>query len=68
MELISGCNLALSIRQRLKVGEPVLRVPFAETLPALHRIRVPMLFAKMSSGRNVDALQGRITANGTGRT
>jgi hypothetical protein len=49
---------SLSVLTSLKVGEPVLRVPFAEALPALHRFGVTMFLAQMSRGRDIDTLEG----------
>jgi hypothetical protein len=45
----------------LKVGKPILRMPFAETLPAFHRVSIAMFLAKMPRGRDIDTFQGRVS-------
>jgi hypothetical protein len=42
----------------LKVGKSILRVSLTEALPAFHRVRIGMLFPKVSSSWNINALQG----------
>ena len=56
-------------RRFSKVGQSVLRMTFAKALPTLDRVSIALIFAEvaMPRGGDVDALEGGVSSQRTGR-